>query len=127
MTAARHEGGWPHPSGRQLTRKNRPFDDDEGASLTEISSVVTILGGVSALVLLTLTPLVEKATAAACLANQNSVRKAAVAYLSQSAENVAAPSMAILLTSGFLNSVPRDVYYTVAGTSFEIGGMGPCA
>lgn len=105
----------------------RAFKGDSGASLTELSVVVTALGGVSAAAIVALTPLTANAETVACKANQDTVQVAGLAFLSQSAHGVPASSMSVLVRTGYLREVPPNVSYTVDGTSYKIVGTGPCA
>lgn len=101
--------------------------DDRGAATLELAAVVTILGGVSALAITSLSPLGDDAVDVACRASQQTVRMAAMAYETQSSTGDLAPDMAALVAAGYLSSALPDVSYTVTGSSFDVRGTGPCA
>ena len=109
-------------------RHRRPErDHDEGASTLELTAVVSVLGGVGALALVTLSPLTADAVAVACRAGQETVRMAALGYETQHQAGRFAPDIATLVAGGYLNSAQPDVSYRVTASSFEIRGTGPCA
>lgn len=105
----------------------RPRDADDGASTLELTAVVTILGGVGALAIVTMSPLAADAVDVACRAGVETVRMAALAYETQQPRGGFAPDMATLVAGGYLNSVQPHVAYTVTGTSFDVRGTGSCA
>lgn len=106
----------------------RPDDDqDDGASTLELTAVVTVLSGVGALAIVTMSPVTSDAVDVACRAGQQTVRMAALSYETQQPGGGFARDMATLVAGGYLNSVQPDVSYTVTGTSFEIRGTGRCA
>lgn len=101
--------------------------DDRGASTLELTAVATILGGVSALAFVSLSPLTADAVDVACRASQQTVRMAALSFETQSPTGSYAPDMATLVATGYLPTALPDVSYTVAGTAFDVRGTGPCA
>ncbi len=104
------------------------MNGDRGASTLELSAVVTVLGGVSALAVVTLSPLSADAVAVACRATQENVRMAALAFETQQGRaGTFAPDIATLVAGGYLQPSLPNVVYTRTATSFEVRGTGPCA
>jgi hypothetical protein len=108
-----------------VSRRSRDVDD--GASTLELTAVVTVLGGVGALAIVTMSPLAADAVAVACRAGVETVRMAALAYETQQPGGGFAPDMATLVARGYLNSTQPDVSYTVTGATFDVRGTGSCA
>ena len=99
---------------------------DRGASTLELTAVVTVLGGVSALAIVTLSPLTADAVSVACRAQIENVRMAAAAYETQHAAGVFPPDQATLVAGGYLATVLPDVSYRRTGSSFDVTGTGGC-
>ena len=108
---------------RQRHRRNR----DSGTSTLELTAVFTVLGGISALAVVSFSPVTADAVDVACRVSQETVRRAALAFETQSPAGSFAPDMATLVSAGFLQAPLPDVSYRLTPTAFDIRGTGPCA
>ena len=86
--------------------------DDTGFTLIELLVVIVILGILSAVVVFAVGGVTDKGKASACKADVSSVAAASEAYFVPNAGY--APTMAALVTAGYLRSVPgTSAGYTI--------------
>ena len=94
---------------------------DDGFTLIELLIVIVILGILSGVVVFAVNGITDRGATAACQADVSTTTVASEAYFAKN--NVYAPTLAALVTGGFLHSAPADVTYT-AGTPATVVGIG---